>query len=94
MQYGCLLLKLHHSVVGLPDRILLGPGAFVVLIELKRRGKTPSKIQGYFLDTLTSMGFDARKIDTLAEFRLLLTASTDSGKLRSVPRGAAQRRTR
>jgi hypothetical protein len=65
-----------------------------VLIELKRRGKTPSKIQGHWLDTFNRMGFDARKIDSLTEFRMLLTASTDSGKLRSVPRGAAQRRTR
>jgi len=83
-----MLLKLHHSVVGLPDRILLLPRGLAVLVELKRRGKKPSKIQAHYLGLFESMGFAAFKIDTIEEFRLLLTASTDSGKLISRARGA------
>jgi hypothetical protein len=70
------------------------PGGIAVLVELKRRGKTPSKIQGHFLDLFTRMGFAAWKIDSLADFNALLTTSTASGRLRSVARGAPKRRTR
>jgi hypothetical protein len=78
--------------VGLPDRILICPGGLAVLIELKRPGKEPSKIQGHWLATFARMGFPAGKIDTLDGFRALLTSSTGSGKLQFVARGAPLRR--
>lgn len=69
------------------------PEGVAVLVELKRPGKAPSKIQGHFLGVFERLGFRACKIDAISEFHWLLTVSTQRGKLRSVARGAPKRRT-
>lgn len=43
--------------VGIPDRLLLGPGAQVMFLELKRFTGKPSKRQAYWHDKLKRYGF-------------------------------------
>jgi hypothetical protein len=50
---------------GKPDRLILMPDGLTVFVELKAPGKRPSKLQRYWLEKLSALGFDARVIDTL-----------------------------
>lgn len=68
-----MLIKLQHSIVGLPDRALLKPGGKTILVEFKRPGEPLKRIQRYWLERLAWMGFRAYRIDSLAEFKKLLT---------------------
>lgn len=69
-----MLVKLHHGVVGFPDRLMLAPGSPARLIEFKRlrRGRV-SKIQDYWHRELASMGHPVAVVRTMAEFKALLT---------------------
>ena len=46
-----------HS--GVPDRIILLPGARIYFVETKVKGEKPSMLQGVWLDRLRSLGFNA-----------------------------------
>ena len=71
-----LFLKL-AGPMGWPDRTLIGPKGSVVFLELKAPGKTATKHQSVWLETLTSLGhkafctdrFEVAKmwVDTVAE---------------------------
>lgn len=80
---GCLLVKLQHTVVGLPDRLLLRPGGTAAFVEFKRQGEKPTKIQAYWHGRLRIMGFTVLVISTLYAFRKALTAATNSRRIRA-----------
>jgi hypothetical protein len=73
-----MLLKLHHSVVGLPDRLLLRPKwratpSTAIFVEFKRPGEEPTQIQQHYLRQFELLGFKAVVVRTRAEFKALLT---------------------
>lgn len=49
--------------MGVPDRIVLMPGARVYFAELKTTGKKPTKIQLYVHGLLKKLGFEVWVID-------------------------------
>ena len=69
-----MLVKLQHSVVGLPDRLLLRPGGSAAFIEFKRPGERPTKIQKYWLERLNWLGFRSVVVRSLGDFDKVLTA--------------------
>jgi hypothetical protein len=70
---GCLLIKLQHTVVGLPDRLLLRPNGTCAFVEFKRPGERPTKIQQYWLERLNWQGFRAVVVRSLRDFDNVLT---------------------
>jgi len=73
-QLGGHCLKLGPlSSIGLPDRIVLLPGARVGFIELKRDGMTPRRNQLEWLERLRRLGFQARWTWSRAEVDVFLT---------------------
>lgn len=72
---GYRLMKwVSPGVRGVPDRILLGPNAFVMFLEFKAPGEKPSTLQKYWLSLLKQFGFKADVIWTFEQFLLLLPA--------------------
>lgn len=61
------------NMVGYPDRLLVLPDARVVWIELKSRGKKPTKIQLARHEELRRIGHAVRVIDNKADIDELLT---------------------
>lgn len=59
-----MLLKL--SVAGengIPDRLLLMPNSQFAFVELKQKGKKPSKLQKYYHKRLRQKGYDVHVVD-------------------------------
>ena len=56
---------------GVPDRIVLLPGARVIFAELKRPGGQPTRIQKWWANKLRSLGFMHIYIKTAADVDLL-----------------------
>ncbi len=52
---------------GKPDRLFLFPGGYVLFIEFKATGETPTKLQRKNLRELRLLGFDARWTDNIEE---------------------------
>ena len=71
---GCLLVKLQHGIVGLPDRLLLRPDGTVAFIEFKRPGEKLTNIQLYRMLQLQRMRFSVFKVSSAASFDRVLTA--------------------
>ena len=69
---GGRLIKLHHTVVGLPDRLLVMPQQRMTFIEFKARDEEPSLIQSYWHRTLGCMGHPVLVIRYIEEFRALV----------------------
>jgi len=80
---GCLLGKLHHAIVGFPDRLLMRPGGTCAFIEFKRPGEHPTKIQAYWHKRLRGMGFEVHVIRSLHAFKAVLTPATDPCRVRA-----------
>lgn len=60
---GGLAIKLWAiSFAGLPDRLILLPGAKVYFVETKSKGKEPSKIQKIVHRKLQQLGFEVHII--------------------------------
>lgn len=57
---------------GLPDRMLLFPGARIVFVELKSTGKKQSGRQQYVSKQLRALGFTVLVIDTLTDTEMLI----------------------
>lgn len=66
---GGLLLKLHHGLVGVPDRLLLMPQHPARLAEFKRPGETLTSIQAHWARTLGRMGHPIMVFDSVEDFR-------------------------
>lgn len=63
---GGVALKLPSVFVkGLPDRMILLPGARIVFVETKAPGKTMSPMQVRWQQKLVDLGFDHRVIDSM-----------------------------
>lgn len=68
------LVTLHF--IGLPDRLVLLPGAKLFFAELKSTGKKPEKIQVYVHNTLRKLGFNVYVIDKVSEVDKVLKSYT------------------
>ena len=67
---GGLALKfISPGQSGVPDRIVLLPGARIVFVETKAPKKTPRALQKWVASVLRQFGFDVRCIDTKAKVR-------------------------
>lgn len=49
---------------GFPDRIVLLPGALIVFVELKDKGKKPTAVQSRVQDKLRALGFRVEVLDS------------------------------
>lgn len=64
---GLLCLKYSNpNMIGYPDRLLVLPGGSVVWVELKSKGRKPSKIQQMRIAKLAAMGHPVMVIDNRA----------------------------
>jgi hypothetical protein len=57
---------------GLPDRLIVIPRNRIGFLELKKAGKTPSRIQRWWIERLTRMGCVAGWADTREGVNLFL----------------------
>lgn len=62
---GMCLKLLTTFIKGLPDRLVLLPGAVVIFVELKSKGKTPGKFQQLIHSRLSELGFRVETIDSI-----------------------------
>jgi len=63
-QGGLALKIILVGRIGFPDRTVLLPGGRIAFLELKRPGKSPRKMQDWWLDELNRLGFAAAWCDT------------------------------
>lgn len=72
-QNGLLCLKYSNpNMVGYPDRLLVLPGGNVIWVELKSKGRKPTKIQQMRIAELSGMGHTVRVIDNKADIDELI----------------------
>lgn len=72
-QNGLLCLKYSNpNKVGYPDRLLVLPGGGVVWVELKSKGRKPTKIQQIRIAELIGMGHLVKVIDNKADIDELI----------------------
>ena len=70
---GLLCLKYSNpNMVGYPDRLLVLPGGSVVWVELKSKGRKPTKIQQIRIAELIGMGHLVKVIDNKADIDELI----------------------
>lgn len=70
---GLLCLKYSNpNMVGYPDRLLVLPGGSVIWVELKSKGRKPTKIQQIRMTELNGMGHLVRVIDNKADIDELI----------------------
>ncbi len=63
---GGLALKfVSPGLRGVPDRIVLLPGARIVFVETKAPAEKLRKLQKYVCGLIAALGFDVRRIDTM-----------------------------
>ena len=60
------------NLAGLPDRLILMPGARIIFAELKRSGEKPRKIQEAFHNRLRKLGFRVEVVDSNEQIRRIL----------------------
>lgn len=53
-----------QNMAGIPDRMLLLPGGYLVFAELKREGEKPRALQEYQHRKLRELGFKVEVVDT------------------------------
>ena len=74
-EYGLPCLKYSNpNMVGYPDRLLVLPGAKVIWVELKSRGRKPDKRQLIRHAELSDMGHEVRVIDNKNDIDELLNS--------------------
>lgn len=70
---GLLCLKYSNSnVTGYPDRLVCIPGGVVIWVELKSKGKKPTKLQQIRHDELRGIGHLVKVIDNKADIDELI----------------------
>lgn len=62
--HGLALKFVSPGLNGVPDRIVLLPGAKIIFVETKAPGMKLRKLQEYVCGLITALGFDVRRIDT------------------------------
>ena len=78
-RYGGWMIKLTY-IKGIPDRLVLAPGAVVFFVEFKRLGEKAGKLQGYRLKQMRKMGFTAEAIDNYEDFKKLFYSLQQKSK--------------
>lgn len=70
---GVLCLKLVcPGFIGVPDRMILLPGAHVIFVELKQPGKKERKRQLYVQELLRRLGFEVYSaVNTIEQIELI-----------------------
>ena len=73
LKNGVLCLKLVcPGFTGVPDRIILLPGAHVIFVELKKPGKKERKRQLYVQNLLRGLGFEVwSAVNTYEQIELI-----------------------
>lgn len=61
---GRALKFVSPGLAGVPDRIVLLPGARIVFVETKAPAKKLRKLQEYVCGEIAALGFDVRCVDT------------------------------
>lgn len=61
---GMCIKLLTNFLVGLPDRLILLPGARIYFVETKSQGDKPRLIQVKIHKDIAKLGFDVRVIDS------------------------------
>lgn len=67
-QGGMAVKLLSQFIKGLPDRMFLLPGGFVVFAEFKSTGKKPTKIQSYIHAKIQALGFPVLIVDSVETY--------------------------
>lgn len=74
-QNGLLCLKYSNAnMVGYPDRLLVLPDGQVAWVELKSKGRKPTRIQQLRMAELSAMGHDVKVIDNKVDIDELIKA--------------------
>lgn len=74
-QIGLPCLKYSNpNMVGYPDRLLVLPAGEVIWIELKSKGRKPSKVQQLRIAELSEMGHKVYVIDNKADIDKLINS--------------------
>lgn len=80
---GGLALKfVSPGFAGVPDRIVLLPGARIIFVETKAPKKKPRKLQLRVADMIRALGFDVRCIDTKAKVDAFIQEFSTGGSAR------------
>ncbi len=75
-QNGLLCLKYSNAnMAGYPDRLLVLPGGGVIWVELKSKGRKPTKIQQMRMRELADMGHLVRVIDNKPDIDELIKSA-------------------
>ena len=61
---GMALKFVSPGLNGVPDRIVLLPGARIIFVETKAPAKKLRALQKYVCGLIAALGFDVRRIDT------------------------------
>ncbi len=61
---GICLKYSNPNMVGYPDRLVCLPGGHVAWVELKSKGKKPTRIQRLRMEDLRNMNFEVHVVDT------------------------------
>lgn len=74
-QIGLPCLKYSNpNMVGYPDRLLVLPAGEVIWVELKSKGRKPSKVQQLRIAGLSEMGHTVYVIDNKADIDKLINS--------------------
>ena len=69
---GMALKFISPGQAGVPDRIVILPGARIVFVETKAPKKKPRALQKWVANVLRQFGFDVRCIDTKEKVRMFI----------------------
>lgn len=69
----CKCIKLLPSLLGIPDRMVIGPSRLIFFIEFKRPGEGPKRIQLHIHNLLRSYGFNVYVCTSVEEAKKALT---------------------
>ena len=70
---GGMAIKLNPlGMVGLPDRLILLPGAKIFFAEVKRPGEKPRKIQIAIHNRIRELGFRVEVVDNNEQIKRIL----------------------
>jgi hypothetical protein len=67
---------------GVPDRLIFIPGGRPLLLELKRLGKRPTKLQDERISELLLLGYDAAWTDNLVTAKTMVNTSLEVAQAR------------
>lgn len=73
-EMGGMAIKLNPiGMAGLPDRLVLLPGAKIIFVEVKRPGEKPRPIQTHIHNQLRLLGFRVEVVDNNDKIKEVLT---------------------